>query len=415
MKTRCHGGEGTQQVENSLPRGRGDTVRSKLAATSSAKKTPPGTFGPGRSSLAEVGQQISDRPIDHSSLGSNRAAHRHDLAPGLLRSRRIGGRGRSNSRRRVAGIAGTAGRLGTAAGLAAAGAAVGLAAARLVATALLRLVDGLEQVKDPVLLLAATSRSTAARLAAAVASVAGRLCTAVAGSASRFRTAIPSTAGRLAAAVSGVARRLAAAIRTALMPLLAGKQPLQTTEEVMLLLQAAPGGAAARLAATSTSVAGRLCTAVAGSASRFRTAIASTAAGLAASIASTATGLAASIAGVAAGLAARGATLVSEHLVEQFKTKRLTTDGNAKNQRTEEQHTLHRATSPLLVNHARVFVPNARHGRPEVVIHELSCGRPVEPFRDSRSLQVVAAPWLPDGHSDAPGDKGAIGGRGKLA
>jgi hypothetical protein len=133
------------------------------------------------------------------------------------------------------------------------------------------------------------------------------------------------------------------------MPLLAGKQTLQTTEEVMLLLQAAPRSTAAWLAATSTGVAGRLCTAVAGSASRFRTAIASTT-----------TGLAASIAGVAAGLAARGATLVSEHLVEEFKTKRLTTDGNAKNQRTEEQHTLHRATSPLLVDHVRVIVPIAR-------------------------------------------------------
>ena len=57
-----------------------------------------------------------------------------------------------------------------------------------------------------------------------------------------------------------------------------------------------------------------------------------------------------------------------------------------------------------------VFVPLATLS-PEVVIHErFFCGRPVEPFRDSRDLQVTVAPWLPDGHSDAPGDNWAIGG-----
>ena len=43
------------------------------------------------------------------------------------------------------------------------------------------------------------------------------------------------------------------------------------------------------------------------------------------------------------------------------------------------------------------------------MIHELVCGRPVEPFRDSNRLQVTAAPWLPDGHSDCPG--GQVGYR----
>jgi hypothetical protein len=142
--------------------------------------------------------------------------------------------------------------------------------------------------------------------------------------------------------------------------LLASKQTLQTAEEVMLLLAETPRSTAARLAAASTSVAGRLRTAVAGSASRFRTAIASTTSGLRTTIAGTAAGIAASIAGVAAGLTARGASLMAEHPVKELETKRLTTNGDAENQRTEEQHTLHRATSPLRVDHVRVFVPNAR-------------------------------------------------------
>jgi hypothetical protein len=79
---------------------------------------------------------------------------------------------------------------------------------------------------------------------------------------------------------------------------------------------------------------------------------------------------------------------VAEHPVEELKPKRLATNGDTKNQRTEEHHTLHRATSPLLVNHLRVLIPIASFGRPEVfVIHELFCGRPVEPFRDSKHFR----------------------------
>jgi hypothetical protein len=112
----------------------------------------------------------------------------------------------------------------------------------------------------------------------------------------------------------------------------------------MLLLAATLRSTAARLAAASTSVAGRLAAAVAGSAGGLRT-----------SIAGTAAGLTASIAGVAAGLTARGAALVvAEHPIEELETKRLTTNGDTENQRTEEHHTLHRATSPLLVEHTGV-------------------------------------------------------------
>jgi hypothetical protein len=111
----------------------------------------------------------------------------------------------------------------------------------------------------------------------------------------------------------------------------------------MLLLQAALRSTAARLAA-----------AVAGIASRFRTAVASTTSGLRTSIAGTAAGIAASIAGIAAGLTARGAALVAEHPVKELETERLTTNGDTENQRTEEHHTLHRATSPLLVEHPEV-------------------------------------------------------------
>ncbi|MFO0422555.1 MAG: hypothetical protein ACK52C_02740, partial [Planctomycetia bacterium] len=68
----------------------------------------------------------------------------------------------------------------------------------------------------------------------------------------------------------------------------------------------------------------------------------------------TAARLTASIAGVAAGLTARGAALVAEHPVKELETNRLATNGDTENQRTEEHHTLHRATSPLLVEHPEV-------------------------------------------------------------
>jgi hypothetical protein len=65
----------------------------------------------------------------------------------------------------------------------------------------------------------------------------------------------------------------------------------------------------------------------------------------------TAAGLAAASAGVAAGLTARSTALAAEHPIEELETERLATNGDAENQRTEIHHTLHRATSPLLVNH----------------------------------------------------------------
>jgi hypothetical protein len=128
------------------------------------------------------------------------------------------------------------------------------------------------------------------------------------------------------------------------LPLALLEQALQATEQVVLLPAlagtAARSRTAVRLAATSTGVAGRLSAAVAGSARGLRTAIAGTAAGLAATVA-----------GIAAGLTARGAALVAEHPIEELETEGLATNGDAENQRTEKHHTLHRATSPLLVDH----------------------------------------------------------------
>jgi len=220
---------------------------------------------------------------------------------------------------------------------------------------LLRVVDRAEKTTDRVPLLAAALRSTAARLAAASTSVAGRLAAAVAGSAGGLRTAVASTAGRLAAAVASAAIRITAAAVAAavVLPLALFEQALQPAEQIVLLPAlgaAARSRSAGRLAATSTSVARRLAAAVAGSAGGLRT-----------SIAGTAAGLTASIAGVAAGLTARGAALVvADHPVEEFETKRLTTNGDTENECTEEHHTLHRATSPLLVDHDGSRLPFLR-------------------------------------------------------
>jgi hypothetical protein len=127
------------------------------------------------------------------------------------------------------------------------------------------------------------------------------------------------------------------------LPLALLEQALQATEQVVLL-PALAGTAAARtgVAATSTGVASRLAAAVAGVASGLRTSVAST--GVAARLAAPSTG-------VAAGLTARGTALVAEHPVKELETERLATNGHAEDQRTEIHHTLHRATSPLLVNH----------------------------------------------------------------
>jgi hypothetical protein len=130
------------------------------------------------------------------------------------------------------------------------------------------------------------------------------------------------------------------------LPLALFEQTLQATEQVVLLPAAgaaARGSAAARLAATGTSVA-----------RRFRTPIASTAGRLRTAVAGTAAGLHTTIAGIAAGLTARGTALVAEHPIKELEPERLATNGDTENQCTEEQHTLHRATSPLLVEHPEV-------------------------------------------------------------
>jgi hypothetical protein len=133
------------------------------------------------------------------------------------------------------------------------------------------------------------------------------------------------------------------------LPLALLEQALQPAEKVML-------PALPRTAAASTGVASRLAAAVAGVASGFAASVASVTRRLAAAIASTgvAAGLAAASTGVAAGLTARGAALVAEHLVQKLETEGLATNGDAQNQRTEKHHTLHRATSPLLADHARI-------------------------------------------------------------
>jgi hypothetical protein len=139
------------------------------------------------------------------------------------------------------------------------------------------------------------------------------------------------------------------------LPLALFEQTLQATEQVVLLPPAAARSrTAARFAAAGTSVARRFRTPIASTAGRLRTAVAGTAAGLTATIAGIAAGLTATIAGIAAGLTARGTALVAEHPIKELETERLTTNGDTENQCTEEQHTLHRATSPLLVEHPEV-------------------------------------------------------------
>jgi hypothetical protein len=117
-----------------------------------------------------------------------------------------------------------------------------------------------------------------------------------------------------------------------MLPLALLEQALQPAEKVMLLElphAAARTRTAGRLRTASTGTAGRLRTAVAGSAGGLRTAIA----------------------GTAAGLTARSAALASEHPVKELETEGLGTNSDTENQCTEKHHTLHRATSPLLVDH----------------------------------------------------------------
>jgi hypothetical protein len=264
----------------------------------------------------------------------------------------------------------------------------------------------------PLAAAAAGSCTTSGLAAAGRLSTTSWLAAAVAGTTSWLAAAIASTAGGLAAAIASAtgglstAGRLAAAIAAALAvtPLALREQALQPAEKVMRL---ALPHAAARIG-----TAGRLAAAIS-TTGRLTAAIASTAGGLAAAVTGIAARLASAsrlTAGITAGLAA-----MAEHPIKKLETIGLATQGDAEHQRTEKHHTLHRATSPLLVDHARLNVPTARSCHPEDVIHELFCGRPVEPFRDSIDFRFLPPPWLPDGHSDAPGDTGAIGGRGKTA
>jgi hypothetical protein len=202
-------------------------------------------------------------------------------------------------------------------------------------------MESLQKVTDRGALLAAAGAAarvgTAARLAAASTGVAGRLAAAVAG-----------VAGGLAA--TSVTRGLAAAIAAAVvLPLALLEQPLQAAEKVML--PALPTTAAGSPAAAVASVAGGLAAAVTGVAGGLAATSTSVATGLAAASTGVAAGLAAASTSVAAGLTARVAALAAEHPIEELETEGLATNGHAENQRTEKHHTLHRATSPLLVDH----------------------------------------------------------------
>ena len=305
----------------------------------SNEKTPPGGFPPGGAHWPKSGNRSPFDLLTVNSLAGDR--------PNRLHRRGGGIGGRLSGTRRTA-RARTTSRLRTASRLAAAvaGRAVGLTTAAAGAAAALASVLGLQVGDDAhevMLLLPGTAARgrTAAGLAAASTSVAGRLRTAVAGSASRLSATVASTASRLAATVPSVAAGLGAAAAAAVLPLALREQALQATEQVMLLPDtAARSRTAARLAATRTSVAGRLRTAVAGSTSRLSATVASTAAGF--HTAST---------GIAAGLTARSTALAAEHPIEELETERLATNGDAENQRTEIHHTLHRATSPLIMDH----------------------------------------------------------------
>ena len=222
------------------------------------------------------------------------------------------------------------------------------------------MVASAEKIHDAMLLAAflfAASLRTTCRLAATVA-VTGiaswfAATVTVTGIASWFAAtlAVASITSWFAATVTGIASWLAAAL-FAVLALAMSKQALQPAEQIMLL---------AMLLATSFGTAGRLAAAVTGVASWFAATVA------VAGTASWFTGVrAATISGTAIGLTTRGRALVSEHPIEDLKTEGLTTNGHANNQRAEEQHTLHRATSPLLVDHARAFVAIATFDTPRL-------------------------------------------------
>jgi len=258
----------------------------------------------------------------------------------------------------AAAVASTTPRLGTAARLDSVAAA---AAARAALVAALLAVESLEQpTEDRTLHVLLAGSSGAPRVGTAISSTTSRFRTAVASRTAGLSTAaVASRTSGLAtipteAAVAGVAGGLSTAAAGAgaarVLPLAAVEQPLQPTEQRVLLAALRSGGATTVRAAVA-SVASRFRTAVAGRTSGLSTtateaAVAGRTSGL--------TGIGTAVASATAGLRARRATLLAaEHPVKDLETEGLATDRDAEDQRTEEQHTLHRAITPLLVDHAR--------------------------------------------------------------
>jgi len=167
-----------------------------------------------------------------------------------------------------------------------------------------------------------------------------------AATAARIRTALRLAATGRLAATSG----LAAAVAAAMLCLDVVEQTLQTTEQAAVLVTLAAAAVRTAIGLAATGIAGRLAASV------------GTAVGLAPAIRLTA-------AGIAARLTARiTAAVLAEHPVKELKPERLATDGHAESERAEEQHTLHRATSPLLVDPSETDgrVPACEVHHPEV-------------------------------------------------
>jgi len=199
--------------------------------------------------------------------------------------------------------------------------------------------------------LAASDTGVASGLTAGRTSVTGRLA-AASGITAGLAAAITSVTGRLAASDASVASGLTAAVAAAMVLRLAlREQALQPAEKIVLLTARAIAAAGApsvtsRLTAGHTSVAGGLA-AGCSSITCWLAAAGSVAAGLAAASAGVTRRLTTGI----------GTAVVSEHPIKELETIRLATDGRTDCQHAEVQHTLHRATSPLLMDHARLCVP----------------------------------------------------------
>jgi hypothetical protein len=216
---------------------------------------------------------------------------------------------------------------------------------------------------------------------------------AAAAAAAGIRTAIRlAAAGRLTATGG-----LTAAVAAAVLGLDVVEQTLQTTEQaaVLVALAAAAVAAAVRTAVglAAPGIAGRL------------------AAGVGAAIGLTpAVRLAPTIRLAAAGIAARlaagiTAAVLAEHPVKELEPERLTTDGHAESERAEEQHTLHRATSPLLVDSPGTDsrVPFCEVHRPEVRSTNVLAAGLSSQSVTRRTAGVCRPLGCPTGLSDDPG------------